>query len=306
MFIGLSFIGKLPSYTIDCVHQIRTFTDIDIYLILDDFESPYLLRIQKYNVKLVNYTDVIDPIFMDVMTQYKDKFLVIDTLIGREQLFMRSIERFFLVYTLMKNNNLSDCVFLEIDNLIYDDPLNWLVGFQKNELAYMYDNTDRCASGIMYIKNSSSLTGLLNIFINEIITTTNEYLNEMDCLSINYKINKNNVQLLPIYWKSENIIDLTYKNYDYYNNSIFDSGAIGIFLLGLDPWHTRHISTDIITGTRWAFNVVDYTQHTFEWKTDEKGRKKPFIYDSKKWILINNLHVHSKALHTGLSNPILL
>ena len=47
--------------------------------------------------------------------------------------------------------------------------------------------------------------------------------------------------------------------------------------------------------------AIDYTQDKFEWKNDEEGRRIPYIYDGTKWLRINNLHIHSKDLKSGLS-----
>ena len=79
-----------------------------------------------------------------------------------------------------------------------------------------------------------------------------------------------------------------------------DAAAIGIFLLGEDPFHNNG---QIILGKHNTHSAIDYTKERFEWRKDEQGRKRPYIW-ANKWILINNLHVHSKALHTGLSKSL--
>ena len=49
MFIALSFIGKLPEYIVDTIYQTRLFFDHDIYLIVDDMDSPHLKKLSKCN-----------------------------------------------------------------------------------------------------------------------------------------------------------------------------------------------------------------------------------------------------------------
>ena len=49
------------------------------------------------------------------------------------------------------------------------------------------------------------------------------------------------------------------------------------------------------------FSAINYTNLQFEWKNDDDGRRRPFVWNGEKWILINNLHVHSKDLLSGLS-----
>ena len=300
MNIVLSFIGKLPNYVVDSVHQIRTFSESPIYIIINDEESPYVSQLSKYNVNLIKYNDVIDTHFINTANNNIHKFMIVPGLGDRSQLFIRSFERFFLLHNLMKLKNLKNCFFMELDNLIYDDPNVWLEEFSKKELCFMYDNTDRCSSGIMYVKQSSSLTYLLDFFT-VFIETSREFMSEMTCLYRYHELHTDEVQLLPIYWQNNsNISELAYKN-DFYNNSIFDAAAIGVFLLGNDPHHTKG---KIVIGNKNEWSAIDYTNEKFIWKKDELNRNKPYIWDGEKWLLINNLHVHSKALNTGLSLPL--
>ena len=53
MFVALSFVGALPAYIIECIHQIRCYFDKDIYLIINDIESQYIDHLEKYNVIIV-------------------------------------------------------------------------------------------------------------------------------------------------------------------------------------------------------------------------------------------------------------
>jgi len=54
---------------------------------------------------------------------------------------------------------------------------------------------------------------------------------------------------------------------------------------------------------RSPWSAIDYSVEKIKWELDEKGRKKPYIWNGYKWILVNNLHVHSKDLINGLSLP---
>ena len=302
MFLALSFIGTLPPYIIDCVHQIRCYFDGEVYLILNDMMSPYLSDISKYNVNLIRYEDVRSVKFDLVVQQYYHKFCIVHDLKGREQLFIRSFERLFLLQNLMKLRSINDCLFLELDNLIYDDPRNWLSSFSKNELCYMYDNMDRFASGIMYVKSTDSLNDLMNFFLNYIPSCTG-FLDEMRALSKFYDIYSYDIQILPTHWidKNPKIPLISYNYFTNYKETIFDAASIGIFLLGMDPHHTNGT---VVTGLKGKWSNIDFTNYKFEWKTDEIGRRKPYVFTGEKWILINNLHVHSKNLRDGLSLPI--
>ena len=296
MIVALSFIGNLPKYIIESIHQIRCFYSDDVYLIINDFNSPYLESIKKYNVILVNYNNVIHYNFLETIQKNRQKFLYVHGLSGREELFVRSFERFFLLKNLLEQKKLNDCLFLELDNLIYDDPHNWIEQFSKNELCYMYDNENRFSSGLMYVRNDKSLDGFLNCCLH-FIRNSNEFMSEMRVLGIYYESNKDIVEILPTYWENSTVPQITCFNYHKYNDSIFDALGIGCNLLGSDPFHTK----GVIKYNMNLFSAINYTNLQFEWKNDDNGRRRPFVWNGEKWILINNLHVHSKDLLSGLS-----
>jgi len=297
MIIVLSFIGVLPEYIKESIFQIRLFFKDTIYLIINDLDSPHIEFLKNYNITIVPYNEVINNDFINTVNKNINKFIIINELKGREQLFIRSFERFFLLKNLMEKNNLNDCLFLELDNLIYDDPYKWLNEFSKHELCYMYDNDDRCSSGLMYVKNNNSLNEFLNYII-YFISIRNDFMTEMTTLYRYYELSKDSVQILPTYWKKENIPQMANENYGLYNDSIFDALAIGCFLLGLDPHHTNG---KIQVGRKAEWCAIDYTKDIFEWKYDEEGRRIPYIYNGNSWLRINNLHIHSKDLKSGLS-----
>ena len=143
MIIVYSFIGKLPNYIIDTIYQTRLFFEGDIYLILDCFNSPYLEKLKEYNVKLVNYKDVVNNEFLKICKKKKRKIAVMSMLGDRKLLFLRSMERFFLLQNLMEKENLENILFLELDNLIYDDPGNWEEELKMQDLTFIYDNIER-------------------------------------------------------------------------------------------------------------------------------------------------------------------
>lgn len=56
----------------------------------------------------------------------------------------------------MIDKNINDILFLEIDNLIYEDPKIWTDKITK-DIAFMKDNINRCSIGICYVKNNTIL-----------------------------------------------------------------------------------------------------------------------------------------------------
>lgn len=298
MILVYCFIGKLPEYAVDTIYQARLFYNGLIYFIVDDMESEYIIELkEKYNVIIINYMDVVDRDFIHCVSNNLHRFPIINDLKGREKLFIYSFERFFILYQLMDKYNLTNAFFLELDNLIYDDPYKWEEQFNNKDMSYMYDNKDRCASGICYIKNKDMLQKF-NEYCKYYICTTNKFMTEMTSLYEFWELHKNDIQILPTHWPSNKVPFETYMNYNTYNDTIFDSAGLGIYLGGMDPHHTKGVITK---GLKSIWSAIDYTHYKYNWKIDEKGRKIPYILYNDKWIRINNLHIHSKDLKSCFS-----
>ena len=301
MIIAYCFIGKLPSYAIDTIYQLRLFYNGAVYFIISDYESLYIDTLRnKYDVTIVKYDDTIHTEFNECIKEYRTKFAYLEGLKGRENLFIYGFERFFVLYNLMIQQNLSNVFFLELDNLLYDDPLKWEQSFSQKDMAFMFDNYERCASGICFIKTPNVLQQFTQHCIKYIVETdiTKQFMTEMQSLETFWKAYPQLVQLLPTHWPSPRAPPETYENYQYYMNTVFDSAALGIYLGGVDPFHTNGI---IMTGLRSIWSVIDYTPYQFEWKVDEKGRNIPYVVGEQGPIKINNLHIHSKDLTSCLS-----
>ena len=177
--IALSFVGKLPEYIVDCVYQIRFFTCAMIYVITDDVSSIYIQRIISLgNIEIVNYIELAE--YSDDLKTHYSKFKVIRGLKERKELFFRSFERFYLLYGLMDKRKLRNVLFMEIDNLIYDDPQNWIDKIDK-DIAFMIDNVGRASTGICYVKTVDILQKMLDYFNKTYLHNQpiNTFFNEM-------------------------------------------------------------------------------------------------------------------------------
>ena len=221
-----------------------------------------------------------DDEFNTIVNARYNRFCIVHELKGREKLFIYAFERFFLLKNLMLNRNLTNVFFPELDNLLYDNPQKWLSSFSQKEMTFMYDNKDRFASGISYIK-SYEILNLFNKICLNYISTSNDFLNEMSALSIFYKEYTNQIQILPTHWPVTNYPNECYQNFDKYENTLFDAAAMGIYLGGMDPHHTNGV---IQYGLKWHWSIIDYTVYKFEWKNDEKNRRIPYIWNGEKYI----------------------
>jgi hypothetical protein len=302
MIVVYSFVGKLPKYSIDTVYQLRLFYDGIVIFIISDYLSPYVSILQdKYQVTIVKYNEVECEEFDNVVNKVGNKIIKVPGLTGREDLFLCSFERFFLLKNLMLKYNLENIFFMELDNLVYDNPENWETIFSKKELAIMYDAPERCSSGISYFKNYTNLKKLTDYFL-KFIETSTKFISEMGALWDFYQANSDIVQILPTHWGGKTINKLAYENFKEFNDTIFDAAAMGIYLGGVDPFHT---GGQLKKFTKWLHSEIDYTIYKFDWRIDNQGRNIPYIKtDDNNWLKINNLHVHSKQLEECLSKSL--
>jgi hypothetical protein len=300
--VAYCFIGPLPTYTLESIHQLRLFYNGPVYFILNDYDN-LIVNILKntYNVTIIRYDDVYHEEFNKIITISYNKFCIVKGLKEREKLFIYAFERFFVLYNFMVKYAISNIFFLELDNLIYDDPTKWLKEFSKQEMAFMFDNFDRGASGVCFIKDAKFLNNFLDHCI-EFILYSDKFKSEMMALYSFWEKNKNSIQLLPIHWPDSNMPIQTFEAYQNYENSIFDAAAIGIYLGGLDLIHSGGVLTKY-QKSQWSY--IDYTKYQYKWEKDACDRNIPYILNGNKWLQINNLHIHSKDLASNLSKPLL-
>jgi hypothetical protein len=300
MHVVYAFIGPLPSYSIDTVHQLRLFYDGPVYFIINDLANPMadILK-NQYGVTIVPYESVKDDAFNALVNRVYHKFCIVPSLKGREKLFIYAFERFYLLHGLMKKEGLKNIFFAELDNLIYDDPRKWLDGFTLNEMSYMFDNYNRGASGVCFVRSTEILESFLN-HCSTFIEFSTGFIDEMTALYKFWEKNKARIGMLPVHWDSDSVPPVASEHYDKYNGSIFDAASLGIFIGGMDPHHTGGI---IKKGLRGKWSLIDYTHYTYKWDVDTAGRNIPYIqHPNGSWLRINNLHIHSKDLNPCMSD----
>ena len=298
MHLILSFIGKLPKYILYCIYQIRIYSDLPIYLIYNDYSSKHLEKIKTHNVILVDYKKI--NYNYEKINSIKNYFQIVDGLNERRELFYRAFERFYLLRNLSELFNLEDIIFLEIDNLVYDDPSKWINIFKNNDvkMSFMIDNINRASTGISYFKDIYYITKLTDYFDNVYFTNniSGKFLNEMSAVYEFYKENEDDCFIMPSL-VTENKIPILSQNYNKFNN-IFDPASYGVYLLGYDTYHTNG-KIVLYQQNKWAYIKPS---NNIMWETED-GKKKPYLVNENGKILINNLHVHSKNLLNGLSIP---
>jgi hypothetical protein len=265
--------GLFQSYIKSNVDQLLKF-DFNVHVILD---PEFFDNMKEYNTR-INLVDS-----STLQTDFDNKSMLDKHF--RNGFWNSASKRMFLLNEYMKQSNIQNVIHLENDVLLYSD-----MNYELDEKIYItMDETNRCIPGIVYIPNHSLFDKLINHY---------DYSkNDMDNFAIFYHRNRDIVATFPII---DNSVQPCIYNQEFERfHSIFDGAAIGQYLGGVDP---RNIPGDTI-GFVNETCIVKYNDYQFKWA--KKGEHYvPHILIHNNWILVNNLHLHSKRLHEFLmDNP---
>jgi hypothetical protein len=152
----------------------------------------------------------------------------------------------------------------------------------------------------MYIKNG--LDKLIDFMIEFIVDVKyrNQYGSVCEMRALHAFHNKYKaLYLLPICFNRPDIPIECYENYNKFNNTVFDSSTHGIKLCGRDRYHKKPL-TDMY------LNELDKSI-TYKWEANSDGLLIPYLQNpnTNEWLLINNLHIHSKDLFKCLSKSMI-
>lgn len=221
------------------------------------------------------------------------------------------IERFFFIEELMIAFQLPHCFHIESDNLLYCSLKELLPVLQSHYpgIAATFDNDDRCIAGFMYFGSESAAASLTDYLAGR--SALSESIGMHIIAEYRQLSSPGAVVTLPIVpdgfsceWTT--LSGMTSVDPDAFSRhatefkSVFDAAAIGQFLGGVDPRNTKESTT---VGFINESCVFDPSVFEYEWKELRGIGKVPFLRYRKVDYRINNLHIHSKALHLFRSRP---
>lgn len=303
MEIVYVFIGRLPHYIVDTVHQARTWSDGKITLICDDVESPYLAEVAKYTVTVINANLLMDSQFITVANNNIHKFCIAHKLGDRRLLFIRSFERFFILQKYMEITGAQNILFLELDMLIYFKPEDLLPIISQREITFTHTEKPMKCSAFCYIRSLDILSDLNRYFLQYIENPENkDNISEMQAIWkwLDVPGIRDRVWMLPGLWKDEKYTSDVWENYDAFQQTLFDSLGIAIAIDGPDATHREEWER---RGRVWWGCDVNYNAYPHTWK-DVDGKRVVYFTDPiGQEHRVQCLHVHNKNLPVFLSTP---
>lgn len=275
--------GNFQEYIIHNIQNLKLFENNDITVIT---ENIFFHLLQNYdNITLVDTKELDD-------YNYK-KNCTLDVHF-REGFWLNSSLRLFYVYSYMKKYNLTNCMHIENDVMVYTNLDTLLPSFKyvhpESKIYATYDCDYSVIPGIMFISNSDALKPIID----------------------NYKFDKSDMQNLathdesvivpfPIFpiTENENVVHKINKNYPDFE-CIFDAAAMGQYLGGVDKRNVPdgYDSRGFVNETC----IVKYNNYVFYWLKNKDNLYVPYVIVDNKLIKIINLHIHSKELYKFMAN----
>jgi len=276
MNLILVSIGNFQEYILDNIAQLLRLNISNIFVITN---RQFFTKFEKFEnkIKLIDANELNDSYNYLNKTHLDKKF--------RQGFWTLTSLRFFYIYAFIQKYNLTDCIHIENDVLLYYN-INLLHDkFNRNYVYIPFDTFKRNIVSIMYIPNSQIFKKILDKYDN----TKNDMEN-----FINIKFNTGLIHNFPIYPNifatsdEEKFVSENFETFGF----IFDAAAIGQFLGGVDPRNIPGDTTGFVNETC----VIKYNKYKFIWQDNDNHIKKPFLIINDITYPIFNLHIHSKNL----------
>lgn len=293
-----SGIRPIPGYAVDCIEQIRLFSDIPIYFVCNkDKEVPDRI---KNNAYVVYIEDVpVSPMhlkFYRKLASMKSQY---------DNFFQHTSERFFILNEVIRSLGLKKVIHMENDILLYENAetlIDKMTGlFDDITVPRMAERY--CMAAVMFIPDADSLDGFLDYVLEHVLDKgTNDmimlagYLREKKLMPLPI-INREYVMEKGLKNKKgdrpskEHIGEYSLLTDEF--EGIFDPAPIGQYLGGTDQ-KPRGVTNN--AGYENIQSYVDVSLLDIRWETDARGAM-PFLYYNEKKYKIYDLHIHCKELN---------
>ena len=295
----------IPEYTVDCVEQIRLFSDIPVLFICSR-EKEIPQRLKKI-ARIVYIEDM--PVserhlrFFRKLSSFKANF---------DNFFQHATERFFIIDEAMSSLNLKNVIHMENDIMLYEDARVLLEKMkeQYDDITVPRMTEQFCMATVMYIPDSDRMRRFLDYVLAHILdrksNDVNKKTNDMIMLADYLRENgKNSLPLINkgyidehglVNSKGEKAPDEYIDDYFKYTENFggfFDPQPIGQYLGGTDR-KPKGVANN--AGYSNEYSYIDVSKLDIRWKQLGE-RSVPILVWKDREYRIYNLHVHCKELN---------
>jgi len=206
--------------------------------------------------------------------------------------WVNTYERIFVLSQLEEILDLETLiVHIESDVLIQDEKIlqNALSGIELKGIGVPRMNENQGIASILISPNFGELNKALSLLKKLAIKYPEKCSTDMNLLGL--ALNLGIISELPT-WKSQNSIPDGLGNY-----FLFEGAAVGQYLFGLDPIHTKNIRVSGFENPTFPVKLSN-----LKWATQENA---VYAYEGQQKYWFTNLHIHSKeVLCTPLEDPV--
>jgi hypothetical protein len=291
--------ASIPPYLEDCVHQIRLWNkDTYIFIILDPVHKnvEFWNRLKSTYDVIYQYTDRLEPTLAHRLFNASYKC---DTAF-RQGYWRYVVERFFFVEELMLALDITHCIVMEYDILIYTDLAKLTTKFKASypTCRIACDNKIRASPGFIYVPNAEEM-GKITAFIQRNVSTG---LNDVDLFGKYANEHPESIHYLPLIAEARNKSITPRKSATghmdanpYYLSQdsehfgvLFDAAAVGQYVGGIDPRNIGGRKSGSYENETALYSIKEMP---LEWMRTN-GLWQPML-DTRPLVMI---HLHCKSL----------
>lgn len=289
------YLGNpLPKYVLASIKLAKEFSGMKVHILTNE-KNLKLIKIPS-----VNFT-AIEDFYEDSYFQIAKKKVLFDKNF-KNNFWLKTVERFFILYDFAKLAKISSFFHAELDQLLFGT--NELVlnieKTKKSGIFFPFHDNNSAIASIFYCNNINSLSSMLKA-----AAYGDAYLNDMDLMASWAKNNTSLVISLPTMASKIlgpntitpiNILELSSKDLC----GVVDAAQVGQWVAGIDPMNISIYETPknkfaYPTGKCW---LSKEQLEKFKFQINFEENKLNIVYDNKIKTRIFNLHIHSKIHHS--------
>lgn len=292
------FIGtRLPKYAAASLDLANKFSGLRINLIGSSELS------KQFNNENVNFIDIGQ--FYDSSSLIRASSNLVNSHTFRQGLWLKSLERFFVLEQFMKFTGIESLFHAELDQLLFgvDTLLSNLELINVDGMYLPYHKPNAAVASLVYIRNSQTLTSLIEF------ANSNDFSNEMQLIA-NWGMQEcGTVVPLPTlaskilcHESVMNSISLVSEQI----GGVVDAAQLGQWVAGIDPRNvpirTKPVNKFVDTESKYLLDRESLNKIKFNF---DVSKNILFVtFGDSAPIRLFNLHIHSK-IHFGLlhNNP---
>jgi hypothetical protein len=285
---------SFPKYALASIKLAKEFSGMKVHILTNE-KNRKLIQLLS-----VNFT-AIEDFYDDSYFQIAKTKVLFDKNF-RDNFWLKTVERFFILYQFVKLKKINSFFHAELDQLLFG--ANELVlnieKTKKSGIFFPFHSHDMAIASVFYCNNINSLSSMLNTAV-----YGDAYTSDMTLMASWAKNNPGLAFSLPTMATKiigpniatpQNVLELSPKDLC----GVVDAAQVGQWVGGIDPLNIPITETP---KTKFVYPSGQYLLskeqlEKFNFQINFQENKLNIIYNNKIKTRIFNLHIHSKIHHS--------